>query len=208
MIRAVLFDMDGVLIDAKDWHYEALNDALSLFGFEISRTEHLSAYDGLPTRKKLELLSQTKGLPRKLHNFLNELKQRRTHEITIQRCRPMFHHQYALARLKRDGKTIAVCSNSIRSTIDVMMKNAALSEYLDFFLSNEEVSAPKPNPEIYVKAIAQCGLQPSEVLIIEDNHHGIEAARKSGGHVMEVKDVYDVTYDRITAAIQRAEASR
>jgi beta-phosphoglucomutase len=208
VIKAVLFDMDGVLIDAKDWHYEALNDALSLFGFEISRTEHLSAYDGLPTSKKLELLSQTKGLPRKLHTFLNNLKQRRTHEITIQRCRPMFHHQYALAELKRNGKMIAVCSNSIRSTIDVMMQNAALLEYLDFFLSNEEVSAPKPNPEIYLKAIDRCGLQPSEVLIIEDNHHGIEAARKSGGYVMEVKDVYDVTYERIAAAIQKAEASR
>ncbi len=205
MIKAVLFDMDGVLIDAKDWHFHALNDALSLFGFEISRTEHLSAYDGLPTKKKLEILSQTQGLPRPLHDFINRLKQRRTHEITIQSCRPMFHHQYALARLKREGMKIAVCSNSIRSTIQVMMENAALLEYLDFFLSNEDTSAPKPDPEIYVKAIAQCGVQPHEVLIVEDNHHGIQAARASGGNVLEVATVYDVTYDRIAAAIRKAE---
>ena len=50
MIRGVVFDMDGVLIEAKDWHYEALNRALGLFGFGISRYEHLTTYDGLPTR--------------------------------------------------------------------------------------------------------------------------------------------------------------
>jgi beta-phosphoglucomutase len=53
MIKAVVFDMDGVLIEAKDWHYEALNRALKLFGYEISRYEHLTTFDGLPTRRKL-----------------------------------------------------------------------------------------------------------------------------------------------------------
>jgi beta-phosphoglucomutase-like phosphatase (HAD superfamily) len=57
MIKATIFDMDGVLIEAKDWHYEALNRALNLFGFEISRYQHLTTYNGLPTRKKLEMLS-------------------------------------------------------------------------------------------------------------------------------------------------------
>ena len=55
-IKAIIFDMDGVLIEAKDWHYEALNRALSLFGMEISRYDHLVTYDGLPTTKKLEML--------------------------------------------------------------------------------------------------------------------------------------------------------
>ena len=53
-IKAVLFDMDGVLIDARDWHYEALNKALAIFGMEINRYDHLVTYDGLPTKKKLE----------------------------------------------------------------------------------------------------------------------------------------------------------
>ena len=55
-IKAVIFDMDGVLIDAKDWHYEALNKALRLFGLEITRSEHETTYDGLPTKDKLEIL--------------------------------------------------------------------------------------------------------------------------------------------------------
>lgn len=208
MIKAILFDMDGVLIDAKDWHYEALNYALRLFGLEISRNDHLSAFDGLPTRKKLEMLSLSQGLPSTLHSFLNEIKQRRTYELTVERCRPMFHHQYALSRLKNEGKAIGVCSNSIRATIDTMMRSAGLIGYLDFFISNEDVQYPKPHPEMYKLGIERCGLAPTEVLILEDNDHGIKAARDSGAHVLEVQTVYDVTYENIRSAIARIEGVR
>lgn len=207
MIKAILFDMDGVLIDAKEWHYEALNDALALFGFEISRSDHLSTFDGLPTRTKLNLLSKIYGLPLGLHSFINALKQRRTYELTIERCRPMFHHQYALSRLKREGLTIGVCSNSIRATIDAMMASAGLAEYLDFRLSNEDVAQPKPHPEMYIKGIARCGVQPEETLIVEDNEHGIQAARASGAHVLEVATVYDVSYERLRDAIGKIEVA-
>jgi beta-phosphoglucomutase-like phosphatase (HAD superfamily) len=106
MIKAVLFDMDGVLIDAKDWHYEALNRALLHFGHAISRESHLSTFDGLPTRQKLKVLSKVRGLPEGLHEFLNKLKQVYTLEITHQRCKPSFNHQYALSKLKAEaGKT-------------------------------------------------------------------------------------------------------
>ena len=102
-IKAVLFDMDGVLIDAKDWHYEAMNKALSLFGYTIARYEHLTSYDGLPTSVKLEKLSVEKGLPRSLHKFINEMKQRYTMTEIHNKCRPVFIHEYALSRLKSEG---------------------------------------------------------------------------------------------------------
>ena len=74
-VKAVIFDMDGVLIDAKDWHYEALNRALNHFGYNISRYDHLVTFDGLPTRRKLEMLTREQGLPNALHKLINELKQ-------------------------------------------------------------------------------------------------------------------------------------
>jgi HAD superfamily hydrolase (TIGR01509 family) len=206
MIKAVLFDMDGVLIDARDWHYEALNRALEKFGLAISRDEHLALYDGLPTRTKLDMLSRSRGLPVKLHGFINDLKQDYTAAITIDRCRPLFHHQYALSCLRREGYTIGVCSNSVRRTVQMMMELSRLAPYLDFFLSNEDVSKPKPDPEMYVAAIARAGVSPSEALIIEDNDHGVAAARASGAHVMVVGGVNDVTYARIQAEIALAEA--
>jgi len=205
-VKAILFDMDGVLIDAKDWHYEALNDALRLFGFEISRTEHLAVYDGLPTRKKLEMLTRVRGLPAKLHGLINEVKQRRTLELTYQRCRPVYHHQFALSQLKRQGVRLVVCSNSIRRTVEVMMEQAGLGHLLEFVLSNEDVARAKPDPEIYALAMSRLGLPPRDCLIVEDNEHGLQAARASGAHVLEVASPADVSYERILRAIRETAA--
>ena len=204
-IKAVVFDMDGVLIEAKDWHYEALNKALKLFGYEISRYDHLVTYDGLPTAKKLEMLSLEKGLPRGLHRFINEMKQKYTVDMVHALCVPRFFHEYALARLSSEGYRLAVASNSIRDTVKLMMDKASLSQYLEFYLSNQDVTKGKPDPEMYNVAIARLGLTPREVMVVEDNHNGIRAALAAGAHVMKVDTVYDVNYENIRKHIEMFE---
>ena len=204
-IKAIIFDMDGVLIDAKDWHYEALNKALAWFGFSISRYDHLVTYDGLPTKKKLEMLTMERGLPKGLHQFINELKQIYTMEMIFQKCKPVFYHEYALSRLKAEGYRLAVASNSIRQTVELMMEKSNLARYMDLMLSNQDVSKPKPDPEIYNTAIARLGLKPEECLIVEDNQNGIKAAQASGANVMIVSSVEDVNYTNIKATIKKFE---
>lgn len=202
MIKAVIFDMDGVLIEAKDWHYEALNKSLNLFGHTISRHEHLTTYDGLPTSRKLDMLSVERDLPVELHGFINEMKQVYTMEIVYAQCKPTFVHQYALSSLKNLGYKLAVASNSIRNTVEVMMEKARLDQYLDLKLSNEDVKNPKPAPDIYTRAINAFGFQPHECLIVEDNENGIRAARASGAHVLVVADVSDVNLENISNRIE------
>lgn len=206
-IKAVIFDMDGVLIEAKDWHYEALNKALRLFGMEISRYDHLVTYDGLPTMKKLEMLSVERRLPVRLHGFINDMKQLYTMEIVYAQCKPKFHHEYALSRLKKEGYRLAVASNSIKNTIDVMMRRASLLEYLEFYLSAQDVSFGKPNPEIYITAIKRLGLKPQQCLVVEDNDHGEQAARRSGAWLMKVNGTEEVNYLNIARAIFNIEES-
>jgi len=201
-IRAIVFDMDGVLIDAKDWHYEALNRALNLFGFNISRYDHLVTFDGLPTRKKLEMLSREQHLPPELHGFLNELKQSYTLETVHAKCKPRFQHEYAMSRLKADGYKLAVASNSVRASIELMMEKSQLRPYLDAIVSNQDVVKPKPAPEIYLKAAKLMGVKPAECLVLEDNPNGIAAARAAGCPLMVIHETADVTYDRIVSAIQ------
>jgi beta-phosphoglucomutase len=204
-IKSVIFDMDGVLIDAKDWHYEALNKALGLFGMEINRYDHLVTYDGLPTKKKLEMLTSERGLPIELHKFINEMKQQYTMEIVYSRCKPRFQHEYALSRLKQEGFKLAVASNSIRQTVQVMMQQSSLIDYLELYLSNQDVMNGKPDPEIYTKVIERLGLSPLECLVVEDNEKGIQAARASGAWLMEVDGVDEVNYQNIMDFIKRIE---
>lgn len=206
MIKAVLFDMDGVLIEAKDWHYEALNKALEPFGFTISREAHLSTFDGLPTRRKLQMLSEAHGLPTSLHEFLNALKQRYTIEYSNLLCKPTFNHRYALSRLHSEGYKMSVCSNSVRNSVETMMRLSALEPYLDLMVSNEDVEKSKPAPDMYIKAMEHFGLKPEECLIVEDNENGIRAAKASGGHLLVVGTPDDVTYRAIRSRIDEINA--
>ncbi len=204
-IIAVIFDLDGVLIDATEWHYVALNRALTLFGFSILRHEHLSVFNGLPTRKKLEILSVEKGLPSGLHDLINRLKQVFTREEILTKCRPSFEKEYMISRLKREGYRLVVCSNAIRESVELMMQKAGLFEYFEFLLSNEDVVKSKPDPEIYSKAFNRLACKPEETIIVEDAPCGVQAARQAGGNVCVVTGFHDVHYARIRDAIDQAE---
>jgi len=201
-ISAIIFDLDGVLIDATEWHFEALNRSLALFGFQISRYEHLAAYNGLPTRTKLDMLTVEKGLPKALHELLNRLKQIYTREEILRHCWPSFDKEYMLSRLKREGFRLAVCTNAIRDSAELMLRRAGLMDYFEFVISNEDVARPKPDPEIYLMAMARMELSADRVVIVEDAPHGIESARRSGASVCAVAGFSEVDYWRLQRFVE------
>jgi len=206
-IKAICLDLDGVLLDAKDLHKDALNRALSFNKSEpISEEEHLTIFDGLPTKKKLEMLESMGRIHKRDFEFINKLKQDLTSNLVMKKCQPIAEHLVLLSTLKVEGYALGLCSNSIRATVDAAMEVSCLGKFFDFTLSNEDVSKAKPNPEIYNIAIAKLGLKPEEVLIVEDNKNGIEAARASGAHVLEVTDgVFQVTLDFVKNKIKEIE---
>jgi HAD superfamily hydrolase (TIGR01509 family) len=205
-VQAVLFDMDGVLIDATEWHYEALNQALAFFGYTISRYEHLTTYNGLPTRKKLEMLTVEKGLPQGLHGLINRLKQKFTAQQILRRCTPVFAKEYLVSRLRQDGLLLGVCSNAVRSSVTAMLDNSGLLEHFDVILSNEDVTNSKPDPEIYTTAMRRLAIDPAATVIVEDAPYGIQAARASGAEVLEVASYSEVDYERVRTFIEAVEA--
>jgi HAD superfamily hydrolase (TIGR01509 family) len=151
------------------------------------------------------MLSLENNFPKGLHQFVNDMKQQFTMEIVTMKCKPVFQHQFALSKLRSEGYKIAVCSNSIRQTIEVMMDKAGLSQFLDFFISNQDVNFGKPNPEMYNLAIARLGMTPNECLIVEDNENGKKAAIASGAHLLAVNDTFDVDYYTISSRIKVIE---
>jgi len=107
-----------------------------------------------------------------------------------------------LHRLKLDGYIISVASNSIRNSVKMMLYKTGLLEYVDFYYSNQDVKKPKPNSEMYLKCIIKAGVNTKETLIIEDSHIGRTAALNSGAYLCAVKDVDDVTFEKIDNVIQ------
>ena len=194
MIKLVIFDLDGVLVEAKNIHFEALNEALG--SYAISWDEHLSTYDGLKTEQKLKILSEHKGLPKELHSNIWNEKQK----LTVQKLKelqPCKKLQNIMSKLSEEYK-IAVCSNSIRKTCLTVLSKLGIMEYMDLVISNEDVQNSKPHPEMYWKAISKMSCLPEETLIIEDSPYGLLAASRSKSHILRVKNTHDVTYENIS----------
>ncbi|KKS39427.1 MAG: HAD-superfamily hydrolase, subfamily IA, variant 3 [Parcubacteria group bacterium GW2011_GWD2_42_14] len=190
--KAVLFDLDGVLVNMPKGHFEALNDTLRIFGTEIEEEEHINFFNGLPTRKKVAELERQGRLPSGLLEFINELKQDRTKQIIPKYCVPDYSKIILLGHLKRKGFKVACCSNSVRETLHLMLKSAEIFDFFDLIIGNDEVSKSKPDPEIYLTAMERLELTPKECIIVEDAPHGIAAAKASGATVYEVRGVQDV----------------
>lgn len=202
MIKAIIFDMDGVLVDAKQWHFEALNTALELFGFRISQFEHHQRFDGLPTREKLRILALENGFPHSLSEFVNEMKQHCLLDTAARLCQPNPVHLETLDRLRNEGYDLALASNSIRRSVDKLMELTALEPFLSFTLSNEDVDQPKPSPEIYELAIERLGVSPNECLVVEDGDYGLAAAKAAGANLLRVETVSDVNYENVKARVE------
>ena len=202
-IKLIVFDMDGVLVDARELHYDALNRALCSIDrkYSISRKEHLSTFDGLPTSKKLSILTNTKDLPKNIHKKVWSLKQEFTRKIIDEEMLYDDRMRSILKRLKEDGYGICVASNSIRESVKMMLLRKGLLEYVDFFISNQDVKSPKPNPEMYLKAMISFGVGPLETLIVEDSHVGRQAAIQSGAYLCAVTDPDDVTYEKVSSLV-------
>jgi len=198
MIKLIIFDLDGVLVEAKQIHFETLNQALSEVSIDyiISESEHHSIYDGLKTNQKLEMLSRKKGLPTSEHDRIWRKKQ----ELTIEAISKLDKDERLIdlmRTLRKKGFQLACCSNSIRRSVLVMLSKIGLIEFMDLILSNEDVKNSKPHPEIYWKAMSSMGVLPDETLIVEDSPVGLLAGERSHAEVLRVSNTTDLTLNKI-----------
>jgi HAD superfamily hydrolase (TIGR01509 family) len=199
MIKLIVFDLDGVLVETKKLHYDAFNKALHDVDpkYEISYDEHLAKYDGLSTHKKLDLLSREKGLSGMEFESIWMRKQLYTSQM-LRELKPDTRLVEVLRKLKEKATyKIAVASNSIRESVKITLLKLGLLEYIDFYLSNEDVKYPKPHPEIYLRSMINSGATPKETLIVEDSVIGRTAANDSGAYLFGVNNPTDVTYENI-----------
>lgn len=198
MIKAVIFDFDGVLADLKDVHFDALNYALGLIDpiFVISKQEHISTYDGLGTLKKLSMLKSNKGLSENDFSQIYVSKQQRTVELISETLEYNNRLVNLFKHLKHNYK-LYVASNAIRQTIEIGLDKIGVLPYCDGIFSNQDVQNQKPHPEMYLRCMIEAGTKPTETLIVEDSKTGRKGASESGAYVCGVDNVEDVTIEKI-----------
>jgi len=206
MIKLIIFDLDGVLLNSKKLHFDTLNESLGP-QFSISWEEHLAKFDGLKTNQKLDILTREKNLNPSEHKSIWEKKQKLTAKYlkNLNQDQKLIHLFESLSNAEYK---IAVCSNSIRKTVLITTSKLGIIEFLDLILSNEDVKNSKPHPEIYWSAISSFGLTPEETLIIEDSPFGLLAASRSNSNVLRVSGPEEVTLKNIQSNIEKMNKSK
>ena len=202
----VIFDLDGVLIESRDVHFDSLNIALSRIDpkYVITRDEHLSKYDGLGTTTKLKMLSEDKGFPESSHQQVWEDKQTATLKILSE-----FPKNYVaidiMQTLKERGWKIAVASNAIRDTVITALDAIGVLKYVSYIMSNEDVKHHKPHPEMYWQCIVSLDSSPANTIIVEDSHIGREGALSSGANLFAIKNADDLNKQSLIKFVDEIE---
>lgn len=215
MIKAVLFDLDGVLFSSKEIHFEALNQALAEISevYKITYDEHLTVYDGLPTKRKLELLAEKCSLPYNYFSSVNKRKQEITRQMLRNQVRPDKNKVELFEKLYKEKIKTAVVSNATLDTVHYVLYNLGfdnMCNYPELRVANDsdaQITLNKPHPQMYMFTMMKLGVSPDEVLILEDSPKGLEAAKRSGAHIMAIRSPAEVTYENIKKRINEINNS-
>jgi beta-phosphoglucomutase len=198
MLKAVIFDFDGVLVDSELLHYQAFNHILSPLRVNMSTQQYYDQYLGLSDEELLRLLDKQNNLnlsEQRLQKLLKEkalaFKELASTQATVIAGVPQF-----LKMLADNKIPMAVCSGALLGEIEMILKGAGLRNYFDVIVSAEQVEKGKPDPEGFLLALkllnkkANQSINPQDCIVIEDSHWGLEAARAAGMHPLAVTNTY------------------
>jgi HAD superfamily hydrolase (TIGR01509 family) len=211
MVKAIFFDLSGVLVDCNDWHFSALNHALrDVINYEIPYEEHLQNYNGLTTTDKLEKLRNSGvSIDNDQLNSIINLKGQYTDEI-IYSLSVIDQAKCNMLHYLREDFILACVTNSNRVSTEKILELSGLIEYFNFIICNEDVQNNKPSPDCYLYAIKTVqklipDLKPLEVLIFEDSAKGIEAAKASGANVITVSNIDHLNIKTVSAILNKLD---
>jgi len=178
-VRAVLFDMDGVLIDSEPIYFEIEQQSFAHFGVTVGEEEHHS-YVGTTLESMWRSIRHRHRLSPPVEELLAYHQERVLSEMGRRELRPTEGVERFVRSLSESKIKAAVASSSSHALIDIILNRTGLRSLFTVCVSGEDVERGKPEPDIFLRAAALLGLAPSACLVIEDSFNGIRAARKAG----------------------------
>lgn len=179
MLKAVIFDMDGVIIDSEPLHMEATKQTLKEFDV-FPDTAYLEKFVGSTTERMYETMIQDYNIPVALEDLL---------AIDHVKCKAVYEKEgmpqvpgvvSLIKKLYKSGIKLAIASSSPLKRIELVAHTFGITKYFHKFISGTAVSNPKPAPDIFLKALKELGVNNKETVIIEDSSNGCLAAKTAG----------------------------
>lgn len=178
-MNAVIFDMDGVIIDSEPIHFEVDMQTMKDFGCSISK-EELNKYVGTTNEYMYTDIKNNYKIDKSVEELIYYRSEMVKKKISESDLMPIEGITHLLKHLKDKNIPAAIASSSPRDFIEVVVSKFGLEDYFSCILSGEEVEKGKPDPDIYIEAAKKLGILPKECIVIEDSKNGVLAAKKAG----------------------------
>jgi beta-phosphoglucomutase len=204
MLKAVIFDFDGVLVDSEKLHLQAFNRVFAKFNYQMSTQQYYDRFLGLSDRELLEAINKEKQLflsENQLEQFLQE-KAHTFKNLAMTQAAVISGVPEFLKMLADNKIPTAICSGALLPEIEMILKGANLRNFFDCIVSAEQVKKGKPDPEGFVLALkllnkkTNQSIKPQDCVVIEDSHWGLEAAQAAGMRTIAVTNTYSADYLR------------
>jgi len=220
MLKAVIFDFDGVIVDSEGIHLHSFNRVLDRYGAEVGKEDYYEKYLGLSDCDLYKRLIEEGILPCE-HGEIEELIREKNaifEEIARGEAKIIPGVREFLERIRAERIRMAVCSGSLMSEIALILEKCGLKEYFETIVSADEVNQSKPSPEGFIKVLDRlnaAGSQDvgaSECVVVEDSQWGLDAASAAGMHTVAVTNSYGAdelaSADIITANLAELKVAR
>ena len=185
---AVIFDMDGVILDSEQVYQEIEQEMYAELGITVTRQEHLS-FMGTTENIMWEHMKSLHGLEQDPRDLASRERERLLSRLRSPRgIPPVEGIEDLLKQLYDKGISVWLASSSVREIIETVLRKLNIGKYFSGTVSGEEVERSKPAPDIFLKASRIAGIPPSSCIVIEDSENGIRAARSAGMKVIGLKN--------------------
>jgi beta-phosphoglucomutase len=178
--QAVIFDMDGVLVDSEPFHVQNEKLMFSRLGLDISDEEH-ARYMGTATDVMWEQIIRERKLSLDVEETtLQTIQQEIPYFQSLEKIDPMPGLVNLLEKLQKSGIPMAVASSSDKAIIDIILEKSGLRKYFEHAVSSGEIGKSKPEPDVFLHAAMLLGVAPENCIVFEDSRNGIKAAKAAG----------------------------
>ncbi len=199
MLRAVIFDFDGVITDSEVLHLRAFNQSLAPYGIEITTKDYYTTYLGFNDNDCYSLLVE-KGLLKMDEQEINALmnqKKRIFEQLAKTEGKMIEGVRDFLTMLEQNNVPMAICSGSLLTEVEMVLDEAGLRDLFEVIVSGEQVKKGKPDPEGFILSLQRLNenrknpITAKQCVAIEDSHWGLEAAKAAGMHTIAVTNSYE-----------------
>ncbi len=185
MIRAIITDFDGTIVDTFEANYAAYCMAFKHYGLEITREQYRTCFglrfDAFMTAMKIDD-----------DDLRSKIKQEkaRVYPMCFSHLKPNDILINFIRKAKQSGAKTAIASTAQRGNLLNVLKHLQLENLFDIIIAGDAVKEGKPNPEIYLTSMSMLGVKPIETLVFEDTEVGLQAAERSGANVVKITNDY------------------